>query len=79
MLYYYHVFLYLTLTIICWARLYIAFQMKRNLEKRKYEIILWLILAIMFSFGLIDLIYGGYIIKALIGMGVDINYVKVIR
>jgi len=56
MIYYFHIWLYLSMAIVFWSKVYISFQKKRDLEERKWELIINSIFALLFTFALIDLV-----------------------
>jgi hypothetical protein len=44
------------MAIVFWSKVYISFQKKRDLEERKWELIINSIFALLFTFALIDLV-----------------------
>lgn len=75
---YYHIFLYLSMSIISWAKLYISLSKRRIApEEQMWEMAYWSILALLFSFGLIDLLYSGWILSSLEQLGIKVGFIKI--
>ena len=56
MIYYFHIWLYLSMALIFWAKVWITFQKRRNPEERKWDLIINCVFALLFTFALLDLI-----------------------
>ena len=55
MMFWFHVWLYTSMALVFWAKVYITFKKKRNPEERKWDLIINVVLAMLFTFALIDL------------------------
>jgi hypothetical protein len=57
MLYYFHIWLNLSLALVFWAKVYITFQRHRqDPTERKWDLVINSIFALLFTFALLDLI-----------------------
>ena len=56
MLFYFHIWLNLAMSLVFWSKVYLSYQKHRDLEERKWELIINSIFALLFSFAFLDLV-----------------------